>query len=348
MTALHCGVRASQSLSLAVLLTASLPAIASAHVSVAPAEARPNTYQRLAFQVPHGCGPAATTALRVQIPEGVIGVKPMPKPGWTLNTTRGDYARSYVNHGQSVTSGVKEVVWSGGSLADDNYDEFVISSFVTGELPAGQAVFFPTVQQCGSSENRWVEIPAAGQSSHDLKSPAPSLSLVSDTLTVAQAKDGARHEGHDHGGHDHGAAAAGADTTKAGDLVVSSPWTRATPGGAKIGGGYLKITNSGKTADRLVGISSNIAGHVEIHEMSMDNGVMKMRPLASGLEIKPGETVELKPGGFHVMFMDLKQPLKEGDTVKATLTFEKAGPVDVSFAVNAVGAGAAGGGHMHH
>ncbi|UTD29035.1 DUF1775 domain-containing protein [Bradyrhizobium sp. WD16] len=347
MTAFRRGVRTSQYLPVIALFAAGLPATASAHVSIAPAEARANSYQRLAFQVPHGCGAAATNTLRVQIPEGVIAVKPMPKPGWTLSTTRGDYAKSYVSHGQTVTSGVKEVVWSGGALADDNYDEFVISSFVTADLPAGRPVFFPTVQQCGSSENRWVEIPAAGQSSHDLKSPAPSLSLVSDSVTVAQAKDPAKHEGHDHGDHDHGAAAA--DTTKVGDLVIATPWTRATPGGAKIGGGYLKITNTGKASDRLVSISAGFAGHVEIHEMSMDGGVMKMRPLASGLEIKPGESVELKPGGYHVMFMDLKQPLKEGDTVKATLTFDKAGPVDVSFAVNAVGAGApGGGGHMHH
>jgi hypothetical protein len=346
MTALSRGVRTSQSLSLAVLFAAGLPAIASAHVSIAPAEARANSYLRLAFQVPHGCGAAATNAVRVQIPEGVIAVKPMPKPGWTLSTTRGDYAKSYLSHGQTVTGGVKEVVWSGGALADDNYDEFVISSFVTADLPAGQPVFFPTVQQCGDSQNRWVEIPAAGQTSHDLKSPAPSLTLVSDNLTVAQSKDPTKH---DHGGHDHGAAApAAADTTKIGDLVISTPWTRATPGGAKIGGGYLKITNTGKSSDRLTGISAGFAGHVEIHEMSMDGGVMKMRPLSAGLEIKPGETVELKPGGYHAMFMDLKQPLKEGDTVKATLTFEKAGPVDVSFSVNAVGAGAGGGEHKHH
>lgn len=350
MTVLSRAVHTPQYMPLIALVAAGLPAIASAHVSIAPAEARANSYQRLAFQVPHGCGAAATNVLRVQIPEGVIAVKPMPKPGWTLSTTRGDYAKSYVSHGQTVTSGVKEVVWSGGALADDNYDEFVISSYVTPDLPAGQPVFFPTVQQCGSSENRWVEIPAAGQSSHDLKLPAPSLSLVSDNVTVAQSKDPAKHEGHDHGAHDHGAAApaAAVGTTKVGDLVIATPWTRATPGGAKIGGGYLKITNNGKAGDRLVSISADFAGRVEIHEMSMDGGVMKMRPLAAGLEIKPGESVELKPGGYHVMFMDLKQPLKEGDTVKATLTFEKAGPVDVSFAVNAVGAGAGGGGHMHH
>jgi copper(I)-binding protein len=133
-------------------------------------------------------------------------------------------------------------------------------------------------------------------------------------------------------------AMAGSATFKLGDLTVTSPWTRATPGGAKIAGGYLKITNSGTSADRFVGATSAASDHAEIHEMSMNDGVMKMRPLLNGLEIKPGETVELKSGGYHLMFMDLKQPLKQGDTFKATLQFQKAGPLEVSFNVNALGA----------
>ena len=133
-------------------------------------------------------------------------------------------------------------------------------------------------------------------------------------------------------------AASGVATFKLGDLTVTSPWTRATPGGAKIAGGYLKITNNGASADRFVGAKSDTSDRVEIHEMSMSDGVMKMRPLPDGLEIKPGETVELKSGGYHLMFMDLKQPLKAGDTFKATLQFEKAGPLEVNFNVNALGA----------
>ena len=136
-------------------------------------------------------------------------------------------------------------------------------------------------------------------------------------------------------------AMAGSATFKLGDLAVTSPWTRATPGGAKIAGGYLKITNNGTAADRFVGAKSDAADHVEIHEMSMSDGVMKMRPLPDGLEIKPGETVELKSGGYHLMFMELKQPLKQGDTLKATLQFEKAGSVAVNFNVNALGASSA-------
>ncbi len=133
-------------------------------------------------------------------------------------------------------------------------------------------------------------------------------------------------------------AMAGVATFKLGGLTVTSPWTRATPGGAKIAGGYLKIANNGSSADRFVGARSDASGHVEIHEMSMSDGVMKMRPLPNGLEIKPGETVELKSGGYHLMFMDLKQPLKPDDTFKATLQFEKAGPLEVNFSVRGLGA----------
>jgi copper(I)-binding protein len=139
---------------------------------------------------------------------------------------------------------------------------------------------------------------------------------------------------------DHGVqgAMAGSATFKLGDLTVTSPWTRATPGGAKIAGGYLKITNSGASADRFTGAKSEEADHLELHEMSMSDGVMKMRPLPKGVEIKPGETVEFKPGGYHLMFMDIRLPFKQGDTIKATLQFEKAGSLDVKFSVRALGA----------
>ena len=126
--------------------------------------------------------------------------------------------------------------------------------------------------------------------------------------------------------------------SKVGDLQISAPWARATPKGAQIGGGYLKITNTGKTPDRLTGGVSPVAGKVEVHEMSMSGGVMKMRQLGNGLEIKPGETVELKPGGYHLMFTNLKQQLEQGKPFTATLSFEKAGKVDLQFDVEGIGA----------
>ncbi|MDO8980006.1 MAG: DUF1775 domain-containing protein [Afipia sp.] len=317
---------------------------AVAHITLATGEARTGTYYKAVFQVPHGCEGASTQTVRIQIPEGVIGVKPMPKAGWTLNITRGAYAKSYQSHGKAVTEGPKEIVWSGGALSDDNYDEFVFTSFLAGDFRPGQAISFPTVQQCAKGEVRWDQVAADGQNPHILKSPAPTLRIVADAATVAQAQM-------DHSKMDHaqmGAPAqSGSDTFKIGDLVVASPWTRATPGGAKIAGGYLKITNNGKSPDRLVGAVTASADRVEIHEMSMTDGVMKMRPLTDGLIVKPGETVELKPGGFHMMFMDIKQQLKQGDTLKATLTFEKAGRLDLSFNVRAIGASGGAPAHRH-
>ena len=141
---------------------------------------------------------------------------------------------------------------------------------------------------------------------------------------------------------------AAADTVKAGALTIEAPWSRATPGGAKVAGGYLKITNTGKDADRLTGGSLPRAGRVEIHEMAVADGVMRMRPLPAGLEIKPGATVELKPGGLHLMFMDLSAGLKDGESIKGTLIFEKAGTVEVMFRVAPAGSqGAASGGGSH-
>ena len=134
------------------------------------------------------------------------------------------------------------------------------------------------------------------------------------------------------------AVPAQAEDVTVGSLKISAAWARATPKGASIGGGYMKITNSGAAPDRLVGGSTDAANRFEVHEMSMDNGVMKMRPVSTGLEIKPGQTVELKPGGYHVMFVGLKQQLKQGDHFNAQLMFEKAGKVDVDFAVVGIGA----------
>ena len=141
------------------------------------------------------------------------------------------------------------------------------------------------------------------------------------------------------------AGAASAHGYKVGNLEIGHPWSRATPKGAPLAAGYLKITNTGKESDRLIGGSAEFAGRFEIHEMKEEGGMMKMRALSNGIEIKPGETVELKPGGYHLMFPDLKQPLVHGQKVKGTLRFEKAGSVDVEYAVEAMGASPAHHGH---
>src|SRR6201994_2274658 len=135
-----------------------------------------------------------------------------------------------------------------------------------------------------------------------------------------------------------------ADDVKAGDLVITQAWSRATPNGAKIAGGYLTIENKGTAPDRLIGSSGDIAGKVEVHEMAMNNGVMTMRPLDKGLDIEPGKTVKLAPGGYHLMMFDLKGPVKQGDKVPVTLQFEKAGKVNLSLEVESIGAQAPAGG----
>ena len=129
---------------------------------------------------------------------------------------------------------------------------------------------------------------------------------------------------------------------KIGTLEIDHPWTRATPKGASVAGGYLKVTNKGTVSDRLTGATFAAAPRVEIHEMATRDGMMRMRPLASGVEIKPGQTVEFKPGSYHIMFMNLNGPLEKGQRIKGTLTFEKAGPVDIEYVVDAMGAPAPG------
>ena len=133
-----------------------------------------------------------------------------------------------------------------------------------------------------------------------------------------------------------------ADDVMVGALKLTTPWARATPKGATVGGGYLTITNTGNALDRLVGGASDVSNRFEIHEMSMDKGVMKMREITSGVEIKPGQTIRFEPSGYHIMFVGLKQPLKEGDHIEATLKFEKAGKASVDFVVQGIGARSGG------
>jgi periplasmic copper chaperone A len=146
------------------------------------------------------------------------------------------------------------------------------------------------------------------------------------------------------------AAPAGAADYDAGSMHISTPWARATPKGAAAGAGYMTITNNGTTPDTVSCVSDDASVQCQIHSATMEGGVMKMRPVEDGLDIKPGETVTLQPGGYHIMFVNLKHPLEQGQSVKATLKFEHAGSVDVEYPIVAIGAPApgvaAGGGTM--
>lgn len=322
-----------KTLPIAGLVLAAMPVAAIAHVAFEAPEASRNASYKAIVKIGHGCDGSPTKSLRISIPEGVIAVKPMPKAGWTLATTRGAYARTYDHFGKPMAEGVKEITWSGGSLPDDQYDEFTFQARMTDALPAGSALYVPVVQTCEKGEHAWTEVPAAGQDAHALKSPAPAILIRDETVKMAQAQ-------HHH--HGHGAAAAPA----ASGVTISPAWSRATPPGAKVAGGYVTVENKGSAADRLIGGSSEISNVFEVHEMAMDGGVMKMRALDKGLDIAPGGKIEMKPGGYHIMFLDLKRPLKEGESFTGELVFEKAGKVPVTFKVMPIGS--TGGGHSHH
>ena len=296
---------------------------ATAHPALETREAPVGAPYKAVVRIPHGCNGSATTRVRIQIPEGMIGVKPMLKPGWTIKTVRGRYARTYpYYHGAQLAEGVKEVIWT-GRLPDDFFDEFAFSGFLADSLAADTTLYFPTIQDCETGSARWIEVPAAGQDAHQLASPAPGVRLLPGKAKVASTQ-----------------------TYKVGALVIEAPWARATPHGARVGGAYMKITNTGLDADRLIGGTVPLAQDVEVHEMTMTDNIMKMRRLDKGLEIKPGETVELKPGSYHVMLVGLRQALVQGDVVKGTLVFEKAGTVQIEYRVAPLGAKA--GGHTHH
>lgn len=144
-----------------------------------------------------------------------------------------------------------------------------------------------------------------------------------------------------------GMPAAFAHEFKVGSLEIDHPWSRATPPGAKVAGGYLTIKNSGGEADRLVSIASDVSQKAELHEMAVKDGVMTMRKVDGGLEVPANGKAELAPGGYHLMFIGLNRQPKQGEKFAATLTFEKAGPVTVEFDVEAVG-GAAPKAHGDH
>lgn len=166
-------------LTLAAALCALSASSTFAHVTLEKGEAALGSTYKAVFRVPHGCEGAPTIVVRVQIPEGVISVKPMPKAGWTLEKVKGKYAKTYDYFGTPMSEGVKEIVWKGGSLADDEYDEFILRGSLAGDFKVGEMLYFPVVQECpdGKAE-RWIEIPAAGQSSDDLELPAPGIKIL--------------------------------------------------------------------------------------------------------------------------------------------------------------------------
>lgn len=338
---------------------------AHAHATFANAPVQPEATVAAVLQVPHGCDGKATTEVQVILPEGFISAKPQPKAGWELEVIKGDYQKVYEDHGKKVTAGPLEIRWKNGNLPDEFYDTFTVRGKVTG-IEAGGALPFKVTQLCGTDGTVvWNEVAGPGVDPHSLKSPAPLLKVaVADDAVMGQMQGhGAMHgqgmgQGHMGQGHmaqgqpmqghqmmGHGAmdgsgmAGANPDTMEAvklGELELTAGFTKAMLPGQPVGGGFITIRNGGASDDRLIEAKSPVSGRVELHEMAMVNDVMKMRQLNDGIPVPAGQTVELKPGGLHLMFMDVKEPFVEGGKVTVTLTFEKAGSVDVVLPIGPV------------
>ena len=170
-------MRGLRLLAISCVMLAGLAGSAAAHVTLEQGEAAADSAYKAVLRVGHGCEGAATTAIRVQIPEGLIVAKPMPKPGWQVELKEGDYAKSYDYFDTPVTKGVKEIAWTGGNLPDNFYDEFVFRVRVTSFEP-GTKIYLPVVQECGTAVDRWIEIPEAGKSEDDYEYPAPVFTVT--------------------------------------------------------------------------------------------------------------------------------------------------------------------------
>jgi copper(I)-binding protein len=203
---------------------------------------------------------------------------------------------------------VSAVSWR-GRLEGGESDQFGVLL----KLPARTGlIYFPAVQKCAKGEMRWTQIPVAGETAK-LQRPAPSVELTEPSARPA--------------------------SYMAGDIMVMQPWSRATPPGATTGAGYLTAMNHGTLPDVLLGGSTPAAARLEIHQTSMAGGIMTMRPAADGVPIPPGASVTFKPeGGYHIMFVGLKAPLKAGTKIPATLNFSRAGKLEIELSVERIGA----------
>ena len=288
-------------------------ASASAHVVLEKSEAASGTFYKAVLKVTHGCEGSPTVKVEVALPEGVIAARPMPKAGWKIELGKGDFARTYKFHGHDVREGVKTIAWTGGTLPDDYYDEFVFSAYLAGEAAAPAILYFPVTQTCEKGEMRWAQVPTGGKGKLDW--PAPTLKLLKKTSSPISVED----------------ARSGATAAK-----------------ATVGVGFATIINSADQEDRLLSATTEIAGETEIHQTTMEDGVMKMRKMADGLPVPARGEVVLQSGGYHIMLIDLKRPLVEGEQFSATLTFEKAGSIEVVFKVRGFGASTTEGSHHDH
>ena len=315
-----------------LLLLSAVPAVALAHPEFEKAAAPVDGAYTAELQLPHGCSGEPTTEVDIKLPEGFLAAKAVPRTDWQIEVVNGKYQKSYTLNGQTVSEGPTVIRWKNGNLPDEFPDTFVFSGQFSG-IPAGTAVPFVLTQFCGKKKVVWDNIPRHGQHAHDLRHPAPIVMLTDASHPAVQEVDDV-HDRMD--GMLMPAAADDVEFTPvaAGDLEITAAAIKAMTPGQPVGGGYLTIVNKGKADDRLVSVSLDEgAKRVELHEMAMSNDVMTMRQLNDGIVLPAGQTVEMKPGGLHMMIMGVKKPFTAGESVHATLTFEKAGTVELTIPV---------------
>jgi copper(I)-binding protein/uncharacterized protein YcnI len=329
-------------LSLALTVPLSLVAMgaAHAHVTLADPRAAPGAYYVSFFRIGHGCAGSATTALRVELPEAITAARPQPKPGWTVEIEHAPLSLPVKGEGgKMLTERVKAITWRGGPLPDDQWDQFGISA----KLPDQPGkLYFPAIQTCEVGEARWVEVPAADKPGR-LAHPAPSLE-------IAVGAGGDDMAGMDMSGMDRGGGAPAEPATPAlqkpgrgRGVRLSDAWIAKPPLGAPTASGYLRITNDGATPDTLLSASTPAADRLELHSMTMDGGIMRMRPMTGGLVVPAGKSILIAANtGFHFMVIRPKRPLKAGDRVPATLRFARTGNVSVIFLVKPLTSGGGG------
>jgi uncharacterized protein YcnI len=161
----------------ALAISAIVPLDVHAHATLEQQQAVVGSFYKAVIRMPHGCEGQPTLRVRVQVPEGVLSVKPMQKLGWQLETFKKPFPHPYQYHGATLTEGVREVAWT-GKLLDENYDEFVFHAFLSDTLKPDTVLYFPVVQECEKSAERWIEIPAEGKTSRDYRYPAPGVKLM--------------------------------------------------------------------------------------------------------------------------------------------------------------------------
>lgn len=317
---------------MAALAAGLLPAVAGAHMTLETDEAAAGSFWKAVLRVPHGCDGQATETVEVTVPEGLIAVKPMPKSGWTLTVERAPYAQPHDYYGETLTEGVRTIRWSGGSLPDEFYDEFVFRAKIADGV-RGSALPVKTVQHCASGQARWDEVAAQGQDPNELAHPAPLLRIGAPAGSDVHAG---------HSGHLAQAASSGRNTligagghggsATLGELTISGAVARASIGNAPTSAVYMTITTSGAT-DQLVAATSPAAQAVELHTSLEEAGVSKMQRVLA-VPVAADAPATLEPNGLHVMLIGLAEPLNEGATVPLTLTFENAGEITLDVPVS--------------